>query len=80
MSVEGVEEDLPAGTTPHGMIRRPRSRAANPQAGGFLEILKHVLGLMLVLADQSMDVIRHDRTGVTRVVVFADRLGQSISN
>src|SRR5581483_479609 len=51
---------------------RAKTRSAEPQAAVSLEILDHVLGEMLVLANEDMDVVGHDRAGVARVALICD--------
>src|SRR5215510_4706352 len=56
-----IQEDFPAtAARPGRVIRRPVARAAEPCPAGVFERLHHLFRRMLVLADQYVNVVRHD--------------------
>lgn len=67
-----VEKHLPTRTTPDGMIHWPYPKIAKRQAAGFLEIGDHFFGEMLVFADEKVNMVRHDGTGIARIFLLCD--------
>src|SRR5947209_1975535 len=64
------EENLPtAAVRPGRMDRCPVLRRAQANPAGLLESFHHLFRLVPVLADQDVDMVRHDRTGVTGIAV-----------
>jgi hypothetical protein len=45
-----------------------------------LEPLDHLLGVVAVPANEHVDVIRHDRAGITRIGRLLDRLGEAVGD
>ena len=70
------EEDYPTWTTPYRMIVGPAFSIAKPQAADGLEILNHILRLLPVLANQEVNVIRHNRASIASVDLPANTLGE----
>ena len=62
----------PAACRPHRMIARPQSMDGIDQRPSccILKQLDHLFRTVLVLANENMHVIRHDRAGVARVPLF----------
>jgi hypothetical protein len=74
------EEDLPTWTTPYRMIVGPSFGIAKPQAADGLEILDHILRLLAVLANQEVNVIRHNRASIASVGLLANTLSERTSD
>lgn len=75
-----VEEDFPTWATPNGMIFGSKAERAKPQAAGILEVGDHLLGKVFVLADQEVNVIRHDGAGVTGISIVLDDVSERFSD
>src|SRR5262249_35260694 len=79
--VRVIQKDLPAASTgPDGMIGRSVTGGAKSQAADFLERLDHLLGLVLVLADQDMDMVGHDGARIASVALFFYRRAERRGN
>ena len=73
-----IEKDFPARAAPYGVVGGAHGGAAKPQAAGFLQICDHLFSKVFVLADQDMNVVRHNRTRVTGIAVVRDAFAKSI--
>jgi len=71
------KKDIPSVTgNPNGVpFRHELLRAEFPYAPMF-QFVRHLLGRVLVLANDEMDVIPHDRTGIASVFLTFDRLAE----
>ena len=75
-----VQEHSPPGPCPHGMFVVADARGGQCPAAGLLEVFDHFLRLVLVLADEQVDVIGHDGAGIAGVSVARYRAGESIGD
>lgn len=62
------------------MIRRSQTQTAKPQAGRLLNILDHLFRFISMFTDYHMNVIRHDRTSVAGILMFAHRLCKAFAD
>src|SRR5947209_6860734 len=75
-----VEEHLPTALRPDWMIRIAPPQFDNGLARGLLKDFDHLFRFVLVLAQKDVNMIRHDRTGVTGVALFVDGPAYSLGN
>src|SRR3989339_369785 len=67
-----IQEHFPTGRGPNGMIRRAKTATEQPQPADLLEVLDHLLGRVLVFADEHVNVVGEDRARITRVPLMLD--------
>ena len=60
------------------MIESAQPLLAKPQAAGDLKVRDHFLREMLMLPDQQVHVIGHDRARVARVLELLHRVGECV--
>ena len=75
-----IQEDFPTGAAPHGVGDGAPVVGDQVLPAGGLQILKHRLGPVAVLADEHVDVIRHDGTGVAGVPSVRDDLTDALGD
>src|SRR5215510_484955 len=76
-----IEEDLPpAAGQPRRMVDRTVVSRAEASATRLFQSLDHFLRLVLVFADQDVDVVRHDRASVAGVSPLLDHPAECQSN
>ena len=62
------------------MVGRPNPKCAKPRAAVILELIEHFLGLILVLVDKHVDMIRHDHASITGIAMVPNHFREAISN
>src|SRR5207248_2170046 len=73
--VRMIQEDLPSSTgQPGRMIRRTVVGRDEASPARLFQDLNHFLGLVLVLADQNVNVVWHDRASVAGISLLLDHL------
>jgi hypothetical protein len=75
--VARIEKDLPAGAAPHRMIARPEPGRDDVFPAAGLQLLDHLLGLVAMLANDDVNMIRHGGEGVAGVTFLADDLHEA---
>src|SRR5262249_8141927 len=71
--LDTVEIHFPPRPTPHGMIHGSLTNGIQLISTRRLERFDHVLRMIPMFPNQRMHVVRHDRTGVARVVASENR-------
>lgn len=69
-----IEKDFPPADSPEWVISGTEANFAKSFARCSLYVLNHLLRQVSMLANQQMNVIRHDRTCVTCVIEACDRI------
>src|SRR5580704_6952536 len=75
-----IQKNLPPRPAPDWMRKCPPVRLDQRVAAVLLHFLDHRLRMIPMLADQHMDVFRHDGAGVASVALFLDDVRERVSN
>jgi hypothetical protein len=69
-----IQKHLPPVSTPDGMVERATMALAKPQAAFNLEVRDHLLCGVLVLPNESVDVVVHRHPSVAGVLFTFDHI------